>query len=160
MHEVTDEIDPIWDKLKVQHDAIAQRARRWVEVRKELLPFCKDMILIGAEVSVDQMDINFGLSGDKQKFLQLVRLHRRHGFKPQIPEKGATDATWRVNREQISFWIHFTSTVCRRVQVGTKTAEVPVYETHCDTFVPTSAELEDIEMPQLEQLEIPEQVTG
>jgi hypothetical protein len=151
MNNIADELDPVWDKIKEQHDAIAARARRWIEVREELLPFCKDMVLLGADVSVDSMDINFRLSGDKDKFLKLVRLHRRHGFRPTIPEKGETEATWRVNKDQVSFWIHFASTVCRRVQVGTKTQEVPVYETQCDTFVPTQQEIEasDYSTPSL-----------
>ena len=29
------------------------------------------------------------------------------------------------------FWMQFTSSVCKRVQVGTKTVEQPIYEVQC-----------------------------
>lgn len=139
------DIDPIWEDLSTRHSQIAERASRWKKHKKVLLPFVQRLILLGCSVDFRDADINVSLTGDKRKFLNLVRLHRQFGFKPTMPSKGATTAYWRVAHEDISFYVTFSSTVCRQVQVGTKLVEQPVYETQCDDFVPSTTELAEVE---------------
>lgn len=138
---IVDEIDPIMEKLRDQHGQLARKANKWLEARHGLLPFVRDMILIGGDCNYSDDYINLTLCGDKAKFLALVRLVRRYGFKPDMPKEGATMAQWFLQRDGINFFVSFTSTVCKRVQVGTTMQEMPVYETQCESFIPTDDEL-------------------
>lgn len=133
------DLDPVFAKLSDVHGKLARRANAWNACKGQYLKFVQEMILLGCELSTDaDFDLHFRVSGDKQKFLQLVRCHRRYGFKPDMPEKGATSAFWRINGydAQMGMYFAFSSTVCHRVKVGTKMVEQDVYETRCESFVP------------------------
>jgi hypothetical protein len=133
------DLDPVFSKLSDAHGKLARRANEWNRCKGKYLKFVQEMILLGCELSTDSdFDFHFRVAGDKQKFLQLVRCHRRHGFKPDMPEKGATSAFWRINErsDQIGMYLSFSSTVCHRVKVGTKMVEQDVYETQCESIVP------------------------
>lgn len=150
MDGVVDEIDPILETLRAEHSKLERKATSWLKARAALLPYVRDMVLLGCEHDYSDRWVNFKLAGDKGKFLSLVRLHRRHGFKPEMPDKDATMAQWFLNREGVEIYVQFTSTVCRRIQIGTTMQPVPIYETKCDSFVPTPAELD--ETPPADQL--------
>lgn len=140
------DLDPVFGKLSDAHSKLARMANEWNRCKGQYLKFVQEMVLLGCELSTDSdFDIHFRVAGDKQKFLQLVRCHRRYGFKPEMPAKGATTAFWRINGRdaQMGMYFSFSSTVCHRVKVGTKMVEQDVYETQCESFVPD-------EEPQLE----------
>lgn len=135
----TVDLDPVFSKLSDAHGKLTRMANEWSRCKDRYLKFVQEMVLLGCELSTDSdFDIHFRVSGDKQKFLQLVRCHRRYGFKPEMPAKGATTAFWRINdrNEQIGMYFSFSSTICHRVKVGTKMVEQDVYETRCESFVP------------------------
>ena len=93
---------------------------------------------IGGDVSFPST-LDIRLTGDKHKFLEFLRMLARHGFKTPKVAKGATGFSEFLKSEQfkdISFWVTFSSTVCRRVKIGTKTVEQDVYETVCDEIYP------------------------
>lgn len=83
--------------------------------------------------SLDSTHIGLSFSGDGPKLTAVWRVLRRHGYNTSCrPAKGDTTfhAFWK--REGLAeIFMSFSSSMCRRVQVGTKTVEVPVYETHC-----------------------------
>jgi hypothetical protein len=133
------DLDPILSKLRESHDKVARRAQQWLVAKTRYLRFVQEMVLLGCELNMDSdFDVHFRIAGDKEKFLQLVRCHRRHGFKPEMPAKGATSAFWRITKygSDIGLYFQFSSTVCHRVKVGTKMIEQDVYETHCESIVP------------------------
>lgn len=133
------DLDPIFSKLSDAHGKLARRANEWNRCKDRYLKFVQELVLLGCELSTDaEFDMWFRVAGDKQKFLQIVRCHRRYGFKPNMPEKGATTAFWRINdySEQIGMYFSFSSTVCHRVKVGTKMVEQDVFETHCESIAP------------------------
>ncbi len=138
-----EEIDPILQDLRDRHAEIARRANAWLRHKSALLPLVKDLILLGCTVSMFDDDLNVIFTGDKQKFLQVVRVQFRHGLRPDLSslKKGATEGTWTIQRDDLRIYTRFSSTVCRRVQVGTKLEEVPIYETQCDSPVPDASEL-------------------
>jgi hypothetical protein len=78
-------------------------------------------------------DIDLSFTGDGQRLLTVWKELRRAGWAPNThPKKGETTfSTHWLKEGNATFWMHFSSTVCRRVQTGTKTVEVPVYETQC-----------------------------
>jgi len=87
--------------------------------------------------------INLSFAGDGLKLAAVWKLLRHHGFKNSChPKKGDTTfyAFWK-QEGHAEFFMNFTSSVCRRVKVGTKTVEQDVYETQCGEL-PTDLEIE------------------
>lgn len=82
--------------------------------------------------------ISLPFAGDGHKLGEVWGLLRRHGYKTSLrPEKGQNEfcAFWK--REDFAeLFMHFTSTLCKRVQVGTKMVEQPIYETQCGDLLP------------------------
>jgi hypothetical protein len=83
--------------------------------------------------------VSANFAGDKHALTAIVRALRSEGWSTSAkpPKKG--DNEWRPtfskkakDGKQLQVWLYFTSTACRRVEVGKKMVEVPVYETVCD----------------------------
>lgn len=86
--------------------------------------------------------IEIRFSGDGDKLTEIWRLLRRAGYTPTShPQKGSTAfcCGWSCP-DAAGIFMFFSSTACRRVQVGVKLVETPIYETVCG------------ELPQLESL--------
>ena len=88
--------------------------------------------------------LDVSISGDKHTLAAAVRIFRTHGFSTtsEPPKKG--DSTWNAFYSKsgcdLRWWFRFSSSVCRRVKVGTRTVEQDVYETVCDeTTMPEAA---------------------
>lgn len=98
------------------------------------------------------IDIRF--SGSGGLLAEVWGLMRRAGWKlaTSPPEKGATsfNGIWKhqSDRRLCDLWMNFSSTVCRRVQIGTRMVEQPIYETQCGEL----PELPHDELPALEAL--------
>jgi hypothetical protein len=151
------DLDPVLGKLREAHDKVERRAKQWLATKGQYLRFVQEMVLLGCELQPDSdFDLHFRVAGDKEKFLQLVRCHRRHGFKPEMPAKGATSAFWRINEYGADFGLYFSfsSTVCHRVKVGTQMVEQDVYETHCESIVP-----DDLPAPDSTVVTLPSSAT-
>lgn len=147
--EIADELDPVLEKLLDEEKDIRKTIEKWEKSKDKGLPFVKDLLMLGCHISLSKPHIYVTLSGDKDKFLKFIRIHRRYGHKPNIPAKGETQATWFIYIGESEFFMHFTSTVCKRVQTGTKMQPVPIYETVCEEFVPDTAELDAPEAAEL-----------
>lgn len=94
---------------------------------------------IDVRFGVEDGDINMQFCGDGEKFGAVWRELRRAGWEPSCrPEKDTKKSEfythWNHQEGLSRFWMHFTSSVCRRVQVGTKTVEQPVYEIQCGSL--------------------------
>ena len=94
------------------------------------LPECSETCYVWADPS----DINVSMTGNAEALTKFFRLMRANGFEPESrpTEKTPNYRSRFKNADQISFYLAFSSTVCRRVKVGTRTEEVPIYETVCD----------------------------
>lgn len=83
--------------------------------------------------SLENTWISISFAGDGQKLATVWRVLRQHGYNTTShPKKGDTafNAFWSRDGHADLFMM-FSSSMCRRVQVGTKMVEQPVYETHC-----------------------------
>jgi len=88
----------------------------------------------------DYMGLSF--TGDGKKLGDVWGLLRRNGYKTDArPQKGDTTfyAFWEHER-LAKIFMNFTSSVCRRVKVGTRMVEQDIYETQC-------GELPEIDAP-------------
>ena len=81
----------------------------------------------------DYLTICIGFAGDGQRLGQVWGELRRHGFNCETrPKKGDVDFHGYFQQDGYpKLMVNFTSTLCRRVQVGTQTVEQPIYETIC-----------------------------
>lgn len=91
--------------------------------------------------------INLTFTGDGDKLKAVWSVLRRHGFNTSLrPAKGDTtfNAFW-TREGHAEIFMMFSSSLCRRVKVGTKMVEQPIYETQCgelpeiDVEVPATA---------------------
>lgn len=91
---------------------------------------------------LDNDYLTLSFTGDGPKLAAVWKLLRRHGYNTtDRPKKGDTTFYSFWSREgHAKVFMNFSSSLCRRVQVGTKLVEQPIYETQC-------GELPEIEPP-------------
>lgn len=141
--------------------AVAERRETWQMHKSELAPVVNAMRKLGADVSLsDSLDIR--MVGDAKVLAAAVRILRTSGFGTGAKRPSKGDTTWtaffKSDSLAVSIYFSFSSSVCRRVQVGTAMVEQPVFETVCDSIelpvdMPTKAlpatvgAITDAEMP-------------
>lgn len=127
----------IEQRLREERDAIRKRREQFRASRDKLEPLLTELHELGCELRFPN-SIDVTLTGDKHKFLALLRVLNRHGLKTPKIEKGATGLSHFFYPEgtELSLYVVFSSTVCRRVKVGTKMVEQEIYETVCDEIYP------------------------
>jgi hypothetical protein len=142
--------------------AIAKDRLQWNSCKEFFGPVMNGLQKIGAEPYFSSGTIYVNMTGDKEKLTQAFRIFRTAGmdFNGERPKKG--DSSWhaafRHPGQSVYVFFAFTSSVCRRVKVGTKTVEQDVYETQCGdlstdeptpllSIVPAAPALIDDELP-------------
>jgi len=99
--------------------------------------------------SIQEGEINLGFTGNANTLGLVWNVLRRYGYQPGCrPNKSEpTFYTWWTKEGASRIWMSFSSTVCRRVQVGTQTVEQPIYEIHCGELPLLEAESVDDSIP-------------
>lgn len=125
-----------------------REAKRFFEQAQRAIKDFPSLFLMLEEMDVDVrfdpdmklMSVSF--AGDGPRLGKVWGELRRNGFTcDQRPKKGDTEFNgWFDQEGYPHISIHFTSTLCRRVQVGTKTVEQPIYETICGEELSIAAE--------------------
>ena len=116
----------------------AERFQQTVKKRPSLFRRLEELD-IDLRFGMDDGDINMTFTGDGEKFAAVWGELRRAGWTPNLrPEKGTKKSEfythWEHEEGLARFWFHFTSAICKRVQVGTKTVEQPIYEVQCESL--------------------------
>jgi hypothetical protein len=115
------------------------------KVTKALKEFKQTVSSVGPLFrSFEEMDIDlqfnpdggyiaFCFTGDGERLAAVWKELRRNGYKSDCrPKKGDTTFYAFWEREGYArLFMNFSSSMCRRVQVGTKMVEQPIYETQC-----------------------------
>lgn len=100
---------------------------------RELAEALKDIPIQRA--SFDYASVDLGITGDYSVLKAVFAAFRKLGYEPgERPEKAeATFSTYFEHpAKEVRFWLSFSSTLCKRVKVGTKTQEVDIYEVVCE----------------------------
>jgi hypothetical protein len=132
--------------MKTVADLIANRATEYANYRNTLWTHREalDGILEELREKVEIVHITAGwgvptirVSGDKDVLTTCIRIFRRYGVKAwSAPEENSPEYSAFFTPEEAPdtdlFLFSFTSTVCKRVRVGTETREVPIYEVRCE----------------------------
>jgi hypothetical protein len=120
----------------------AERRLAYMRVREEIKEVLDAFEVLGASIDVSaDCQINVRIAGDKECFVKCWKLWRSVDVRLSPPASGATEVYEVIEPRGVSVWFHFSSTVCKRVQVGTKMVETPIFETHCG---------EPIEIPKVD----------
>jgi hypothetical protein len=118
------------------------RARRIVQTikrdSKRVAVICKALQKAGVnvtDVGIDSMSYNISVTGPRADLDVMFGILRRNGLQPSSRPEEKTQyysTYWTFEDSSDYIFVMFSSTSCRRVQVGTKMEEVPVYDTVCE----------------------------
>lgn len=127
--------NPIEIQLQEEALRLVKLKARWNGCKSTLAPIANALSLLGIEPRFSS-DLDVCFTGDKEKFTAAMRILRVAGFtpsNPNRPKKGDTGWNSFFNKPDctVQIWLNFTSSVCKRVKVGTKTVEQDVYEVQC-----------------------------
>jgi len=118
------------------------RARRIGQIikrdNKRVATICKVLQKAGVnvtDVGVDSSSYNISITGPRADLDVMFGILRRLGLQPTSRPQEKTQyfsTYWTFEGTTDYIFVMFSSTSCKRVLVGTKTQEVPVYETVCE----------------------------
>lgn len=143
-------LDIIEEGFRKEQEKLSQRRNAWREFKRshhELPGLIADVQKL--EPVMDPAFTEYGwltisISGDKHKLSAAVRALKTRGYSTSeaAPAKGATSWNPLFYKEGApTIYLTFTGTSCRRVEVGKKTIEVPIYETVCDEITLDRADI-------------------
>lgn len=107
----------------------------WRVNQLEYAPLVKGLQDAGYDVILSATGLDVSGSGKKEMLVEAFRILRREGWDtPSRPEEKTNYFSCFFNKEPVKYRLYFSfsSTVCKRVQIGTRYQEVPVYEIQCD----------------------------
>jgi hypothetical protein len=118
------------------------RARRVGQVikrdSKRVAVICKTLQKAGVnvtDVGIDSSSYNISITGPRADLDVMFGILRRLGMQPTSRPQEKTQyysTYWTFEGTTDYIFVMFSSTSCKRVQVGTKMEEVPVYDTVCE----------------------------
>lgn len=146
-----DMLDQVPAKTMLQLMEKQQRAKKFLDLfhstLRQFTPLFRQLehLDIDLRFNMDDGDIHLSFTGNGERLKTVWAELRRNGYEPAFrPKKGENNFSTFFEQEECSrIWFSFSSTVCKRVQVGTRTVEQPIYETRCD-------ELPELEGPSQE----------
>lgn len=121
--------------LAEQQLRLAKLRQRWTACRDLFAPTIAAFQRMGIEPYMNDDYVMVQATGDKTKLEQSFRILRSAGFNFNAarPKKG--DSQWYAffthSESETKIFFQFTSSVCKRVKVGTKMVEQDIYETQC-----------------------------
>jgi len=89
---------------------------------------------VSSGIDINSKCIDLSHSGDKLVFEGVFRALRKLGYEPdKRPEANASYFTtfWNRPGTTLRVYTRFSSTVCKRVKIGTKMVEQDIFETRC-----------------------------
>ena len=120
------------EHAKRQSAIIKRDGKRVAEAAKALKKAGINIV----NASVDGYSYNLYITGSRADLDIMFGVLRRAGLVPDSRPQEKTpyySTFWRWDADGSDYvWISFSSTTCKRVQVGTKVEEVAVYETVCE----------------------------
>jgi hypothetical protein len=130
------------DSLAETRKQLSQTVAKWQLTIDSFPLLFEELEKLGVEPRFnsnhEQIEVCF--SGDSDRFNEVWRHLRTAGYRPEFrPVEGemitSFSTYWKhplTPRPAYSpIWMHFGSTVCRRVQTGTRMVKQPIYEIRC-----------------------------
>lgn len=134
----TTELDPqsiIDIQLREQALALQKKRLHWHQSKAIVLPVIQELVKQGIEPGITQNYIDVSFAGDAPKLKAAIRAMMQGGFRTTADPPKPGDTQWygffRREDSQIEIFVNFTSSVCVRKKVGTRTVQEDVYEVIC-----------------------------
>jgi hypothetical protein len=112
---------------------LSERETRWGAIKSVLEPIVLKLQTLEIEPTF-YTDLNVSFTGDKHKLAAVIRIFRLAGW-TSITKPKDKEPSWcgYFHKKGIdaSVWVAFTSTICRRVKIGTKMVEQDIFEVVC-----------------------------
>ncbi len=125
----------ILQNLQAKRTALDAMEANWTQSKAYALPVIERLAALGSEPYIYNDSFFYAaLSGDVHTLTDAIRALRVGGFKSsEKPERKSATFTsvYRHPEAKLGILLAFSSSVCRRVKVGTKTETVDVYEVQC-----------------------------
>lgn len=127
----------ILKRLADKRAALVDMESHWQQSKPYALPVVEKLAALGSEPYVYSSNLVYAaLTGDVHILTDAIRALRTGGFKASYGEKperkSATfTAIYKHPEAKLGILLAFSSSVCRRIKVGTKTETVDVYEVQC-----------------------------
>jgi len=87
-------------------------------------------------VNFDSDSVDISVAGDQEVLKSIFRALRPLGYEPRSRPTIHPQSTYQTYFDHpdkdLTIWLNFSSTLCKRVKVGTKMQEVDIYETVCE----------------------------
>ena len=90
--------------------------------------------LINVTIDTGSTSLDISYAGDKLVLQGIWKAFRKLGYKSaKRPDESESQFTcyWDHPESDMRIWLRFSSTVCKRIKIGTKMEQVDVYETRC-----------------------------
>jgi len=90
--------------------------------------------LIDVKIDTNSSSLDISYAGDKLVLQGIFKALRALGYRTdKRPKENDSQWTayWDHPDSDMRIWLKFSSTVCKRVKIGTKMEQVDVYETRC-----------------------------
>jgi len=101
---------------------------------KRVARHLKDVSVLTAYIDNDSVNLN--ITGDYAVLKAIFHAFREAGYfpsdRPNELKQPSFSCYFNRPDHDFQFWVNFSSTVCKRVQIGTEMKEVPIYETVCE----------------------------
>ena len=120
-----------------QFKYLSEQLIAWRDVAPKLQPLADRLEKMEIEPRFDGSSLHLYVTGDKKQLTRVWRMLRVYGYNTS-PENRPKDkqpsvCVWFDHQDNgTRVYFNFTSTVCKRVQIGTEMREVPVYEVRCE----------------------------
>lgn len=122
-------------RLLEKRQTLARHVTAMTETLRALAPMFLELERLDIEVSFDTNTgcIDVAFTGSGERLREVWGLLRRNGYlATERPKSGeSTYSAFWSHASQMRIWFSFSSTVCKRVKIGTKMVETPIYETQC-----------------------------
>jgi len=133
--ELSIESDAIDIHLAEENIAFAKRKIKWVASKPHLLPLIAKLVALGHEPRYNDSYLSIDFAGDAKALADVVRALRNSGWDTKSAKPKPEDTSWSAyyTKEgcKVDVFLWFSSSVCRKVKVGTKLVEQDVYEVQC-----------------------------
>lgn len=133
----------IIEKMHQHHAKLTETLQSIIDNRQ----LFEDLEKLDVDLTYGYGELNLCFTGDTARLRAVWLVLRRHGYEPQYRptnEDKTRFCTWWHKESAPTIWMSFTSSVCTRVQVGTRTVEEPVYEVHCGEAIEAPSELAEL----------------
>lgn len=126
----------VLESLTRESENLSRKETNWRNAKAYALPVLEKISALGSDSPHMMYDdaLAVSLTGDVDKLVLAIRALRTGGYKSTSkPERKASqfNAFFAHSTSNVRIFFMFSSSVCRRVKVGTKTETVDVYEIQC-----------------------------